>query len=171
MGFNQNQDTLKTFGLLVFLIVIELIFICSSFIVAMAYGDTGELPSFVNPDYLDINEFTWHDWGVAWHYTGVFIFPEIIPGGYYEDIDGHIFYCKDYELQDRIDKYNKNIDENINSYNAMDFVNIIITGVTFNYIPSPYNVIPIVINIIIWSFIGILTYSEIKTWIDSVVPG
>jgi len=171
MGFNQNQDTLKTLRLTIFLIIIEVLFIFASAISVIAMGN--DVPDSIffekRDELLKIEDFKFHPAGFVWHYTGLVLMPEFVIA-YYEDDKGHVFKVDNkVDLQKRIDAYNDVI-RNKQS-NPLDMIGLLVASISFAVIPYPFNIIPLLITVIIGFIIAYLVFSEIKGWFGEIWPG
>lgn len=165
MAFNQNQDTLKTLRLILFLIVIESLFIMASVILTFAQTNTDTYSVDESPN-LTINDFVWN--------------PHVEKGGSFENpgryeayIDGkrYVVYCNEGDtvrLQQIIN--NLNIDFAGKSKNSFGFLEFLFTTITFSAIPYPFNIVPIFVVSIIGFVLIYLGYSEVRAWIDTLVP-
>lgn len=159
MSFNQNQDTLKTLKLMIFLIVIEFLLFVAS---AIMYSAQDKNTDFVFSDVpkLEITDFVWNE-----HAKGGGTFSS--SGGYEAIIDGKTYTI--YVKEGDINALQKEIDaQNLaESQVGFDVLKFLASAVTFSAIPFPLNIVPIFVSMIIGFVIVYLAYSEIKSWLPN----
>lgn len=151
MSFNQEQDTLKTTKLIIFLIVIEFLMFSASAIVTLSGGQ--------EQDHTLLKRYypTGYDLRIEDPVTGQVRVVTVPPGKYF-----------DAKLNELV-----NIDT-VTDPNELFFpedpvstLRLLIGFVTFNSIPYPLSIIPTVVSSIILIVIFMLGYSEIKSWISA----
>lgn len=162
MGFNQNQDTLKTMRLVIFLIFIEVLFIFASAIVTYANTNEDSLRLSDVPQ-LHVSDFVWND-----HAKGGGYFSS--SGGYEAKINGVTYTI--YVAKGDISALTSIINEQNNAElkGGFDFLQFLTTTLSFSIIPYPYNIVPLLITTTIGFIILYLAYGEVKTWIDTFTP-
>jgi hypothetical protein len=166
MAFNQSQDTISTLKLIIFLVVIEFLFYSASTVVTLAQGDTANYDLFGNTQ-LSIDDFSYHAGG--WYVidqNGLLV--PYYTEGYYTDNTGHIVNVDEGDisgLKKAIDDWN-----NQNPLNAFSFLTILVSIVTFSFIPAPLNVVPLMVTAIIGFVVVYLAYSEVKGWFSAIIP-
>jgi hypothetical protein len=162
MGFNQNQDTLKTMRLVIFLIILEVLFIFSS--VIMTYAQTGK-DTLVLSDVpqLKVSDFVWNE-----HAKGGGYFSS--GGGYEAKINGKTYtiYVKEGDISSLTRIINDQNSAELKG--SFDYLKFLATVITFGAIPYPYNTIPLLITSLVGFILLYLAYGEVKTWIDSLIP-
>lgn len=160
MAFNQNQDTLKTLKLVIFLIVIEFLFFSASAVLSLTENKQTDF-SFSDVPVLHITDFKWNE-----HAKGGGYFSSA--GGYEAIINGitYTIYVKKGDtvaLQKVIDEQNL-----AESQSGFDLLKYLVATVTFSYIPMPLNIIPILVSSLIGFIIIYLTYGEVKAWLSAI---
>lgn len=162
MGLTQNQDTIKTLKMVIFLIIIEMLFFMSS--VVMVYAESGK--NTYNKDLfitdLKVSDFQWHD--VLNLGGGAFAFNVYSSekGGVIRGVAKGDMVA----LQKAVDERNALYTEfNTNQGNTVDTLNVLFATLTFGFLPFPLNLIPVFITTIIGLIIAYFLYTEIKSWI------
>jgi hypothetical protein len=165
MAFVQNQDSLKTLKLIIFLIVIEALFIMASAIITYAETQRDTYSLGENPN-LTVGDFVWNS-----HVDVGGSFEN--PGRYEARIDGKLYvvYCNEGDIA-RLSKIidNLNIDFAGKSKNSFGFLEFLFTTITFSIVPYPFNIVPLMVTTIIGFILIYLGYSEVRAWIDTLVP-
>lgn len=168
MAFNQSQDTLATLKLIIFLVVIEFLFYSASTVVILAQGDTDPAKyNLFGNTKLSIGDFSYH----AGSYYVINQNGLLVPyysNGYYTDNAGHIVNVDEGDivgLQKALDDWNKQ-----NPLNAFTFLTILVSIVSFSFIPIPFNIIPLMVTAIIGFVVVYLAYSEVKGWFSAIIP-
>lgn len=161
MAFNQNQDTISTLKLIIFLIVIESLFYFSQVVVIYAAGEnTGvnigtDIPKTLD-DYCFKNGYA--PSGSRIFDTDTWSFFTVPDGKLYKiDSNPHIFI-------DIPSEYRTNNGILIDSRDAFGTIKNIIGFITFSIIPYPFNILPTLVVALITIIILYLAYSEVKSW-------
>jgi hypothetical protein len=163
MAFNQNQDTLKTLKLIIFLIVIESLFYFAQVVVIYAQGEVTNINIGTGiPETLD-------SYCLANGYAppGSIIFDTDtwssfrVPDGklYKINSDPHLFI----DIPTRFSDKGLLVD----SRDAFGSIKALLSFVTFAIIPYPFNIIPTLITVLITVIILYLAFSEIKSWLST----
>jgi hypothetical protein len=160
MAFNQNQDTLRTLKLVIFLIVIEFLFFSASAVLSLTEDKQTDF-SFSDVPKLYISDFKWNE-----HAKGGGYFSS--SGGYEAIINGitYTIYIKKGDtvaLQKVIDEQNL-----AEMQSGFDLLKYFVATVTFSYVPFPFNIIPILVVSLIGFVVIYLTYGEVKAWLSTI---
>jgi hypothetical protein len=160
MAFNQNQDTLRTLKLVIFLIVIEFLFFSASAVLSLADNKQTDF-LFSDVPQLKISDFKWND-----HAKGGGYFSS--SGGYEAIINGvtYTIYVKKGDtvaLQKVID------DQNLaESQSGFDLLKFFVATVTFSSIPFPISILPLLVSSLVGFIILYLAYGEVKAWLSAI---
>jgi hypothetical protein len=156
MAFNQNQDTLRTLKLVIFLASIVFLFYLANIVCVMASNPDSDIDSPV-------------------------LLQRYYPSGYVLKIEdpvtgqvravpvpqGKVF---DSELNKLVDENSISDEDLENAYyvpsDPLSGIRALIGFITFSILPFPFNIVPTFIVGVISSILAYLVFGEIKSWLS-----